>query len=143
MASSETGEIRIGDHILAFDMNTFCDLQDVFDVADINEVFAEIAALEKVPDFRVMRKIVRAALVKHHGELSLREAGEVMTQIGLSDAASLIGAGVISALPEAREGEEDDDPENPPKRRAARSTGSKAGARPDMRPGTSGGKRRG
>lgn len=94
------GKFALGDHILTFNVNTFCDLEDEFEVADVNGVLEVMQSLEAAPSFRVLRKIFYAALRGEHKDMTLEGAGDVISAVGLEEATEAMQNAVADVFPD-------------------------------------------
>jgi hypothetical protein len=114
--SKMNGKFAMGEYTLTFNVNTFCDLEDAFEVADVNGVLAVMQSMETTPSLRVMRKIFYAALRGEHPEMTLEGAGDVISDIGLEVAAEAMQNAVADVFPD----DEPDEVGNAPKKAKAK-----------------------
>lgn len=94
------GKSAFGDYTLTFNVNTFCDLEDHFDAADVNEVLAKIQSLEQSPSLKVMRGIFFVALRQEHPDITEAEAGAAISEQGIDEAAAALMEAVAAAFPD-------------------------------------------
>jgi hypothetical protein len=94
------GKISLGGHTLTFNVNTLCDLEEAFGADDINVVLAKIFDLESKPSFRTIRTVFAVAMRQEAPETTEQEAGVLITEIGLSRAATALGEGIRLAFPD-------------------------------------------
>lgn len=79
-------------------VNAICALEDHFEkgIAAIGAMMADPANLR----FGTMRAVFWAGLRDHHAELTLEDAGRVMSEMGIPEATDLIGKSFALAFPE-------------------------------------------
>lgn len=94
------GKFPIGEHTLTFNVNTFCDLEDEFEAQDVNEVLAIIQGLETKPSLKVIRSIFFVALRQEHPDISINDAGQLISDVGIEKAAEALGEAVAQAFPD-------------------------------------------
>ena len=121
---------------LSFSINALCVLEEEFEqTADAVGVhFFGEGAKPSLPD---VRGFFWAGLQDHHPELTEREAGLVMTELGLARTGELVGRAFVGAFPPAAEGEK----RVRPRRKPAGSgrSSSPPGASSASKPSSSGG----
>jgi hypothetical protein len=93
------GKFVVGGYNLTFNVNTFCGLEEAFDVADVNAVLEIINSLQARPSLRTIRTIFHVAMQQFHPETTAKEAGDLISEVGISEAADAIGKGLIMAFP--------------------------------------------
>ncbi|WP_085025292.1 hypothetical protein [Ensifer aridi] len=99
-----TQEIGGKTRVFRLGANEWCELE-----AELGKsTGAIIADLQRVAgsgeiDFRLFRSMFRAALSYSDEELTLRDAGEVMSTMGLEEAGLLIARIVQAGMPEAKQ----------------------------------------
>lgn len=116
MANKLTQGVRIGDYTIVVDMNAMCDLQDAFGLPDVNAVLQKLndGLMTKdkdgrqVVDLRTVRTLFRAGLVEHHGEMSDREAGKILNELGTEAVGGAVVEALFASMPEVKEEEEGD-----------------------------------
>lgn len=89
-----------GDYTLTFNVNTFCDLEETFEVADVNGVLAIIKGLETSPSLRTIRSIFFVSLKQEHPEITIGAVGEIISQVGINSAADSLMEAISDAFPE-------------------------------------------
>ena len=101
MANPNRGgvSVRVGDDewTFSFSINALCELEDLLD-----KPVAQIVATLSDPDnMRIsnVRAMVWAALLDHHEDITLVEAGDVATKVGTSVCLEKIGKAVDLAFP--------------------------------------------
>lgn len=94
------GQFPLGDHTLTFNVNTFCDLEEHFEVKDVNEVLGIIQGLETNPSLKVIRGIFFVALQQEHPEMTLSETGLLISEVGIAKATEALSQAVSQAFPE-------------------------------------------
>lgn len=115
------GKTKVGGKTLTFNVNTFCDLEEAFEVEDVNGVLSIIQGLEEHPSLKVIRKLFWVALQQEHPEMSERDAGALIGSVGIDKASEALMTAVAQAFP-ADDGESAEG--NAPKKR--RGTGRKS-----------------
>lgn len=142
MANMHRGEVSetIGGETYVFRIatNEWCELEDEHGKTT-DELIAEFFQLVSVGKLKMtyLRSFFRAALVGTRAGISHRDAGEIMSDMGLVEAGALLGKVISASIPDP----EPADTENPPKA-AAGSTGrrsSETGAVPGKDQNSSGG----
>lgn len=94
------GKFALGDHTLTFNVNTFCDLEDHFEAQDVNEVLGIIQGLETNPSLKVIRGIFYVALQQEHPEMTERDAGNLISEVGIAAASEALSEAVSQAFPD-------------------------------------------
>lgn len=89
------GEAKLGGYTLAFDFNALCDAEAV--VGPIGAAMTEIAK----GSFSTIRALVWAGLKKHHDK-TLEQSGEIIAEVGFTEAAEAVGLAMQTAFPEAK-----------------------------------------
>ncbi len=112
----------------AFSTNALCEVEEAFELTDITQLES---VLGEKPSLRTIRTLFRIGLTDCHPQMSDREAGALMEEVGgLEPSLELIMRAINVAFPEATPG----GTENPPQPAGAgrgRSRNSKStGARP-------------
>lgn len=102
----------------AFDVNAFIDIADELQM-DVPEVLKLIGDKDNPPGLKAQRVIFWGGLQKHHPEMTIRDAGEVMLE-----AAPAMAKAMGAAMPKADEGAGEEADADPPKPRG-RGTGTK------------------
>ena len=94
------GRIELGGRFLTLNVNTFCDLEEAFGVDDFNGVMAKFAGQQDKASFRVIRTIIAVAMRQDDPSLTEKEAGLLISEVGLDKAAEAIGAALAQAFPD-------------------------------------------
>ena len=91
--------VRVGDDewTFSFSINALCELEDLLD-KPMPQIFASLRDEENMRMSDV-RALVWAALLDHHDEITLREAGDVATKVGTPVCLEKIGKAVELAFP--------------------------------------------
>jgi hypothetical protein len=89
MANTRRGEVNLQGHTLCFDTNAMCTLEEVLQVDSIQALAEKLAAK---PSLRMLRQIVHVGLQRHDAELTLEQAGDVISDVGLSAATEAVVA---------------------------------------------------
>lgn len=118
MVNSKRGEVQIraGDtvYVLRYGFNALCELQDRTGKT-AQEMFED---LQKSPSLRVMRTIFAVGLAERHPDLTEKDAGNILDEIGIVAASEILGKAFAAAFPASGK---DEKPADPPK---AASTGT-------------------
>lgn len=115
MSNSKRGEIGYeidGErHILRISTNEWCALEDLHD-KPTNELLAEFMTSLQAErlNMRFVRSFFWAAMLGENPDATEKDAGVVMSDLGLTEAAGLLGRAIAASMPDAKEGNE-----NPPK----------------------------
>lgn len=112
------GTFALGEYTLTFNVNTFCDLEESFKVDDVNGVLKIMQGMEEQPSLRTLRTIFHAALLGEHKDMTEREAGQIISEVGLEAAAEAMQNAVSAVFPES-----DGDVGNAPKKKAKAKAG--------------------
>ncbi|GLK49490.1 hypothetical protein GCM10017620_24630 [Brevundimonas intermedia] len=100
MANRVRGEVPFKaddeDYVLVLDFNALCDLE-----ADFPGIMDGSFEL-KSPT--AIRKVFHTGLAKHHPELSVLSAGELISAVGIPMAGQLVAAAFKASFPEAATG---------------------------------------
>lgn len=104
MANPLRGSVALqaGDraYALSFSVNAICELE-----AELDKPVAEIIASLQNPDqlrMGTVRALVWAALRDHHDEVSITDAGRLITDVGFKPAIAKVGEAIRLAFPEAK-----------------------------------------
>lgn len=95
------GKFEVGGKTLTFNVNTFCDLEEAFGVDDVNVVLAKIQGLEEHPSLKVIRTLFTVALQQEHPDMSEKDAGLLIGEVGIEAAAEALMEAVSQAFPDA------------------------------------------
>lgn len=119
-AKGEAGfEVGGQTYVLAFNVNALCEVEYILNLAtdDI------LKALVKSPPLHVVRALLWGGLRQHHADIDLIAAGALIEEAGgPGPALDKIGEALLSAFPDAKEGDDTDRP-----RKGARAgTGSRS-----------------
>lgn len=102
MANKIKGEVGFKaagqNYVLLLDFNALCELEDV--VPGLMDGTANLASQ------RAVRAVFHAGLAEHHPELTDKDAGRLIHEIGLERAAELIGESCTASFgtPEGKDG---------------------------------------
>jgi hypothetical protein len=102
MANKLKGEVGFEadgqSYTLVFSVNALCELEDKLgaSVSDIGGL------LTRGKRFSTIRTVFWAGLVDHHPDLALKDAGRIITAIGIEQADALIGEAFGLTFPEAK-----------------------------------------
>ncbi|UUP19505.1 hypothetical protein [Nitratireductor thuwali] len=108
MANRHKGEVSAKidgtEYTLRIATNEWCMLEDEFDKTTdeiLNEFYQTLAAGKLRMHF--IRKLFRAALIGQKPEITLEEAGSIMSDLGLVEAGALLGKVVTASMPDVKE----------------------------------------
>ncbi len=91
--------VRVGDDewVFSFSMNALCELEDLLE-KPMAQIFA---SLDDADNMRMsdVRALVWAALLDHQENITLREAGDVASKVGIPVCLEKIGKAVGIAFP--------------------------------------------
>lgn len=108
MAKAIKGEVPFQadgkDYTFLLDLNALCEAE-----AHVSGLMDGAADLSSV---RSIRAVFWAGLIQHHPGLTLHDAGRVMQDLGLKEAAALVVDGMKASFPAG--GEEDASPQKAP-----------------------------
>jgi Phage tail tube protein, GTA-gp10 len=100
MANRMRGEVAIDvdgkAHVLRFDTNRLCDLEDIFGLS-VNEVI-DLLKDDKKVRIGTVRKLVWAGLGGKEA-MTLQEAGDVVSALGVQGAMEKVGEAMTLAFP--------------------------------------------
>lgn len=103
---------------MVFDVNAWIDIGDQLGM-EVPEIIKVLQDEEKPPSLKMQRVIIWGALRKHHPEMSLRDAGEI-----LAEAAEAMSKALAGGMPQQGEGMPADGEAGPPKAKRGAGTGS-------------------
>lgn len=104
---------------LRYSTNSLCELEDALGLP-VNKIIAGLQDRDNVR-IKTIRAVVWAGLRDRHAEITLAEAGELISDAGLGPMTTKVGEAFAAAFPETESGE---DAARPP-------TGEKAGTGKD------------
>jgi hypothetical protein len=99
------GKLKLGEYTLTLNVNALCDLEEALGVDDVNEVLAKLAMLQEKPSLRTLRTIFAVALRQDHPEVTERQAGDLLSDVGLEVASEVLGKAIALAFPDPSEDE--------------------------------------
>lgn len=89
MSNAQRGSVtlEVGGKVytLRLTLNALCELEDLLSTPKEQVTFQQVTAMAEKGSLRHVRAVVWAALREHHPEMSLRAAGEVIQEYGLSE----------------------------------------------------------
>lgn len=97
MKGSQKFSVDGKEYTLWMSVNAYCSLE-ADDGMDMNALFNTLADVEKA-DFTLYRKLFFYGLQDCHPEITLREAGLIMTKLGLDTAMSLLVKAITDSMP--------------------------------------------
>lgn len=111
MANPHKGEVsfQAGDETftLRFSANALAELEDALDKS-VMEI-ADLMQSEKGLRIKTLRTIFWAGLLDHHEGVTEKRAGDIISDIGMGEAAEIIGRAFAAAFP-AADGEKGENP---------------------------------
>lgn len=90
------GDVRLGKYTLRMDFNALCDAEE--DFPGIMQGQIDISSARKI------RKMIGHALAAHHPDLTEREVGDVISEVGLDAVAQALADAMQAAFPSAEAG---------------------------------------
>lgn len=92
-------KITIGnkDYELKFDMNTFCELEDVY--GDINQAFEDLQNRK----IKAIRALIYSAIKAEDESVTLKEVGKMLTLSDMERLGTAINEALSMAMPEVNE----------------------------------------
>ena len=131
MTNSMKGEVALhaGEvtYKLVYDVNALCAMEDKLD----KSVLEIMGTVNGSPRLGVVRALLWAGLRRHHEDVTLEAAGDLVMSVGMVDVLNVVMIGFKSAFPKAAEGDEGDGGARPPKPTPKAGTGSSS-----LEPGT-------
>ena len=106
MANKQKGEVSAKiagtDYTLRIATNEWCELEDEFSksTTDIVKDFFDMVTAGSLR-MKMLRSFFRAALTGTNPDITHDEAGTIMSNMGLPDAAGLLGRVIMASMPEA------------------------------------------
>lgn len=115
MANKVKGQVAFEaggqDYILLLDFNALCELED--------ELPGLMDGTAKIESPKAIRAVFHAGLQAHHKDIGLRDAGVIIQDIGLEEAANLIRRSFEASFPPATGGEGETRPQKAPAKAGA------------------------
>jgi hypothetical protein len=90
------------EYILKFTTNSLCELEDALKMS-IPEMMEKMAA---GMGFRDLRKILWAACLEHHSEVTFHEAGKMIDQVGFKQCLDSVTKALNAGFPDGKDSEE-------------------------------------
>ncbi|WP_411033841.1 hypothetical protein [Shinella sp. BYT-45] len=116
MANPHRGQVALGNYTLSFSVNALCELEDLLD-KPMMEIVTAIQTPEKMR-MNMVRALFWASLRDHHEEIDLKEAGQIVSDLGMKAAMAKVGEAFRLAFPEAGAGAEANGKQNPRRAKA-------------------------
>lgn len=104
---------------LVCDVNAFVEMEAATGLT-FNEL---LATVQGNPSFTIVRQVICAALQEKHPGTTLREAGKLMSDAGLTETVTALRTAIKHALPEVK-----DDGSRPPNRKGRRAAAAGTGS---------------
>ena len=109
MANPHRGEVSFDldgqTYTLSFSANALCELEDLLNLG-VNEITVRLSQSDKVR-IKTVRAVFWAALTDHHPDITVKDAGVLLTRLTVAKAIDLIAQAFSRAFPdqEAKEAE--------------------------------------
>lgn len=100
------GDVRLGDYTLRMDFNALCDAEEDFPGIMNGEV--------SLDSFRNIRTMIRHALSAHHADLTDRDVGAIIHDVGLTQAAEAVTEAMHASFPAGEDAGETANPRKVP-----------------------------
>jgi hypothetical protein len=86
--------------VMVFSINAICALEDEFDkpITDIGELLSDKSKVR----MSHLRSVFRAGLIEHQPDVTLGQAGAIMTDLGTEKAGEMIERTFAAAFPDAK-----------------------------------------
>lgn len=114
MANKAKGEVALKTkdqvYTLRYTVNALCDLEDQLG-AGINDILKEFQT-EDTLRIRTIRTVLWAGLKDKHPDITIAQAGDIITDAGTVAAVSALAEALISAFPDAKPVKGDEDPQD-------------------------------
>lgn len=105
MANPHRGEASIAldgeTYVLKFSLNSICEIEDMTGQS-INDTLKQVQA----NDFRAVRAVLWGSLLDHHPDITLKEAGALIPEGGLTSIIEALSLAVTRSFPDATEADE-------------------------------------
>ena len=102
MANPHRGEVPFGDYTLVLSVNALCELESAFEIP-IAQLFARLEG--DGVSITDIRTIVWIGLKERHEELTEKDAGRIIGEVGMTAAGKAIGEAIRASFPEAEAAE--------------------------------------
>ncbi|MBN7777780.1 hypothetical protein JYP49_14360 [Nitratireductor aquimarinus] len=104
-------------YTLSFSINAMCELEDAFGkpVMEVIEDFQNVGTKGAAPSIKTVRTLIWAALIDHHPEMTVEDAGRISLSVDVNTLMEKVGTALQRAFP-SQEG--DQGKANPPKAKA-------------------------
>ena len=90
-------KINDNEYELKFDMNTFCELEEVY--GDINQAFEDLQNRK----IKAIRALIYSAIKAEDESVTLKEVGRMLTLKDMERLGTAINEALVIAMPEAEE----------------------------------------
>lgn len=92
------GEIALPgtDYVLRYSINALCDVESEAGL-NLPQVFAEMEG-GKTPSFSILRALLWAGLRETSPKLTVRDAGNILGEVGAGEAGRVIGEALVAAI---------------------------------------------
>lgn len=84
---------------LVYDVNALCAIEDVLD----KSVLEVMTSIKGMPKLGLVRALVWAGLRRHHEQMSLNDAGDLVMAAGMGPALMAVQEGIQAAFPQPKE----------------------------------------
>lgn len=112
MANRHRGEVGFEcggkSYVLRYSTNSLCDLEGLLnkDIISISELMSKTATLR----MSTVRAVFWAGMLDQNPDITIREAGELMTELGYARSLELVGQALGAAFPDTNKGTADASP---------------------------------
>lgn len=108
MANKQKGEVALGDYILRYSMNALCELEDAAGMPPI-KYLNSMGSNEEEFSPKAVRLIVWAGLTDNHEDVTLKEAGQIISTHGVPKVMEAVNLAFELSMPDAEDGEKPDE----------------------------------
>ena len=107
MANKQKGEVALGEYTLRYSINALCELEDASDMSAVQ--LAMSLSDEETFKIKSLRLMVWAGLIDNHENVSIKQAGEIISDFGVAKTMEAITKAFEAGMPDAEDGEKPDE----------------------------------
>lgn len=107
MANKQKGEVELGDYTLRYSINALCELEDASGMSAMQ--LANTLGDEESFSVKTLRLMVWGGLVDNHEDITLKQAGEIINDLGAPKIMEAINKAFELSMPDAEDGEKPDE----------------------------------
>jgi class 3 adenylate cyclase len=107
MANKQKGEVALGDYTLRYSINALCELEDASGMSAVQ--LAMSLSDEETFKIKSLRLMVWGGLIDNHEEITLKQAGDIISDFGAPKTMEAITKAFELAMPDAEDGEKSDE----------------------------------